>query len=184
LESLFEQYKELGLYEETVFVIFGDHGEGFGEHDRSMHGDTPYEEGIKVPLIIHAPGQFDEGQRVEGLASQMDILPTVVDMLGYEVENGEYPGYSLLARIPEDRTLMFSCISNRKCLASIQGYEKYIYHYNNQPDEFFDLSEDPLERKNIVNMRNKAELDRLRGALIEWRSEVNAEYSGSTSQPY
>ncbi len=183
LESLFDQYKELGLYEETIFVLFGDHGEGFGEHDRSMHGDTIYDEGLKVPLIIHAPGQFDDGERVEELVSQIDILPTVVEMLGYEVENGEYPGYSLLGQIPEERTLMFSCISNRKCLASIQGYEKYIYHYNNQPEEFFDLSKDPLERNNIVNMRDKAELDRLRKALIEWRSEVNAEYSGSTSQP-
>ena len=184
LESLFEQYEELGLYENTIFVLFGDHGEGFGEHDRSMHGDTPYEEGIKVPLMIHAPGQFDEGQRVEGLASQIDILPTIVDMLGYEVDNGEYPGYSLLNPISEDRTLMFSCISNRKCLASIKGYEKYIYHYSNQPEEFFDLSEDPLERRNIVYERDQAELARLRKDLLEWRSEVNAEYSGSTSQPY
>jgi hypothetical protein len=86
--------------------------------------------------------------------------------------------------IPEDRTLMFSCISNRKCLASIKGYEKYIYHYSNQPEEFFDLSEDPLERRNIVYERDQAELDRLRKDLLEWRSEVNAEYSGSTSQPY
>lgn len=184
LESLFEQYEELGLYENTIFVLFGDHGEGFGEHDRSMHGDTPYEEGIKVPLMIHAPGQFDEGQRVEGLASQIDILPTIVDMLGYEVDNGEYPGYSLLNPISEDRTLMFSCISNRKCLASIKGYEKYIYHYSNQPEEFFDLSDDPIERRNTVYEQDQAELDRLRKDLLEWRSEVNAEYSGSTSQPY
>ncbi len=184
LKNLFEQYKDLGLYDDTIFVLFGDHGEGFGEHDRFMHGDTPYEEGIKVPLIIHAPGQFDEGRRVGGLVSQIDILPTVVDMLGYEVKNGGYPGYSLLGQIPEDRTLNFSCISNRKCLASIQGYEKYIYNYNDQPDELFDLSEDPLEHKNIVSGHDEAELDRLRKALLEWRSEVNAEYSGSTSQPH
>ncbi|HEY6751754.1 MAG TPA: LTA synthase family protein [Rubrobacteraceae bacterium] len=40
LKNLFDQYKELGLYEDTIFVLFGDHGEGFKEHGRDMHGDT------------------------------------------------------------------------------------------------------------------------------------------------
>src|ERR687889_198659 len=46
LENLIEQYKELGLYEDTIFVIYGDHGEGFGEHGRFLHGDTPWEEAL------------------------------------------------------------------------------------------------------------------------------------------
>jgi hypothetical protein len=103
-------------------------------------------------------------------------LPTVLDLLGYEVEGGEYPGYSLLNPLPEDRTLNFSCITNRKCLASIKGYEKYIYHYGDQPEEFFDLSEDPLEERNLADKRSKEELDRRRDELLAWRSRLDALY--------
>ncbi len=176
MKNLFDQYKELGLYEDTIFVLFGDHGEGFKEHGRDMHGDTIWEEGLKIPLIIHAPGWFESGERVEGLASQIDILPTVVEMLGYEVKNGKYPGYSLLHKLPEDRMLRFSCITNRTCLASIQGSEKYIYHYGKQPDEFFDLSKDPFEKQNLISERSKEEIDERREDLIAWSTGVNAQY--------
>jgi arylsulfatase A-like enzyme len=178
LENLFDQYKELGLYENTIFVIYGDHGEGFGEHGRFLHGDTPWEEGLRVPLIIHDPKRPQNDERVEGLSNQTDILPTVVDMLGFEVENGEYPGYSLLRPLPEDRTLRFSCISSRKCLASINGDEKYVYHYDNQPEEVFNLSEDPLEEHNLAGEYSEEELDRRREDLFQWRSSVNSQYGG------
>src|SRR5215203_2124070 len=156
LQNIFDQYQRLGLYEDTIFVLYGDHGEGFYEHGRYMHGDNIYEEGLHVPLLIHAPGWFEGGERVEGLSKQVAILPTVLDMLGYEVENGEYPGYSLLRPIPEDRRLMFSCITERKCLASIDGSERYI----------------------LASERDKKELDERREDLFRWRSEVNAQYGG------
>ena len=176
LKNLFDQYKELGLYEDTIFVLFGDHGEGFKEHGRDMHGDTIWEEGLKIPLIIHDPGWFEEGERVEGLSSQIDVLPTVVEMLGYEVKNGKYPGYSLLHKLPEDRMLRFSCITNRTCLASINGDEKYIYHYDNQPEEVFNLSNDPLEKHNLADEYSEEDLDKRRENLIAWSMGVNAEY--------
>lgn len=178
LKNLIDQYKKLGLYENTIFVVFGDHGEGLGEHDRWLHGDTIYEEGLRVPLIIHAPGWFDNGERVNGLSSQIDILPTIVEMLGYEVKDGEYAGYSLLHPLPEERTLFFNCISKRTCLASLKGNEKYIYHYGNQPDEVFDLLNDPLEQHNLAYEHDDEELDKRREELLEWRSSVDATYGG------
>jgi lipoteichoic acid synthase len=176
LKNLFDQYKELGLYDNTIFVVFGDHGEGFGEHGRWMHGDTIHEEGLHVPLLIHASGWFDNGERVEGLSNQTDIMPTVLEVLGYKVKNGEYPGYSLLHELPEDRSLMFSCISNRKCLASLEGDEKYIYHYDNQPDDLFYLSEDPLEQHSLASELSDEQIAKRRQDLLEWRSKVNAAY--------
>jgi lipoteichoic acid synthase len=181
VKNLIDQYKELGLYENTIFVFFGDHGEGFGEHDRWLHGDTIYEEGLRVPLIIHVPGWFENGERVEGLSSQIDILPTILKMLGYEVKDGEYPGYSLLHPLPEERPLYFSCISERTCLSSLRGNEKYIYHYGNQPNEVFDLSKDPLEQHNLASERDEEELDKRREELLEWRSSVDATYGGHYS---
>src|SRR5215204_3591634 len=101
LQNLFEQYKELGLYEDTIFVLYGDHGEGFREHGRYMHGDNPYEEGLWIPMLIHAPGWFEGGERAKGLASQIDILPTVLDMLGYEVSNGNTQATRCCVRCPK-----------------------------------------------------------------------------------
>jgi lipoteichoic acid synthase len=88
LQNIFDQYQRLGLYEDTIFVLYGDHGEGFYEHGRYMHGDNPYEEGLHVPLILHAPGWFEDGELVKVLSSQIDVLPTLLEMLGYKVENG------------------------------------------------------------------------------------------------
>ena len=182
LQNLFNQYKRLGLYDNTIFVIYGDHGEGFGEHGRFQHDDTIYEEGLRVPLIIHAPGLLKGAERAEGLSNLADIMPTVLEMMGYKVENGEYPGYSLLHPLPQERTLMFNCFHEDQCLASIKGYEKYIYHYGNQPEEFFDLPEDPLEQENLANEESKEELDERREDLLAWHSKINADYTDRAAQ--
>jgi len=63
----------------------------------------------------------------------------------------------------------------KACLASIEGSEKYIYHYGNQLEEFFDLSKDPLEKENLAGERGK-EVEERRQALLEWYSSVNATY--------
>jgi hypothetical protein len=80
--------------------------------------------------------------------------------------------------LPKDRTLRFSCITDRKCLASIRGTEKYIHHYGDQPDEIFDLSKDPLEQRNLAGERSIEEINERRENLIAWRSGVNAGYGG------
>src|SRR5215218_4331789 len=135
VKNVIEQYKQMGLYDNTIFVIYGDHGEGFGEHDLYQHDNTIYEEGIRIPLIVHDPGRFSSGERVETLTNELDILPTVFDLLGYEVEGGKYPGRSLLAPPDEDRKLFFSCFDDYRCLASLKGNQKYIYFFGDQPQE-------------------------------------------------
>jgi arylsulfatase A-like enzyme len=180
VKNVVDQYKELGLYDDTIFVIYGDHGEGFWEHDLNQHDNTIYQEGIKVPLIIHEPGRFQHEKRVETLTDQVDILPTIVDLLGYKIEGGEYPGRSLLAPPDKNRTLFFSCFDDYRCLASIKGDEKYIYFFGNQPDEVYDLSQDPRERHDIADELSDAELKKKRSQVLNWYSRVNATYEQQT----
>ncbi len=181
VRNIIEQYKALGLYEDTIFVIYGDHGEAFGEHGRYQHDGVIWEEGVRVPLLVHDPQRFSHGARVEGPANLNDLAPTIVDLLGYRVVDGEYPGYSLLDP-PRARTLYVSCRPDLLSMASIKGYEKYIYHFGKQPEEFYDLSRDPLEQNNLSDRLGWRERERLRSDLLEWHAESSAYYEqGSVS---
>ncbi len=180
LEKLIEQYKDLGLYEDTVFVILGDHGEGFGEHGLKQHDNTIYEEGLHVPLLIHDP-KDPEPRRVEENVSELDVLPTVTDMLGYDVEGGEYPGSSMLSP-PEDRTFMASCYHERTCLTSIDGDQKYIYWYGNRGEEYYDLSEDPKERNNLIEEQPEKKIEDMRDDMLAWEARVESSYEQQRPQ--
>jgi arylsulfatase A-like enzyme len=177
LKSLFDQYKQLGLYDNTVFVVLADHGEGFGEHGIYTHGNIPYEEGLKIPMLIHDPKQFQGGARITAPVNQLDILPTVTDLLGYEIQGGAYQGSSLLGSLPEDRTLHFSCWGAESCLASREGNEKYIYWYDNRPDQLYNLSKDPNEQNDLADERPE-EVEKRRSELLAWRDKIDAVYRG------
>lgn len=172
--KLIEQYKELGLYEDTLFVILGDHGEAFREHGRTQHDNVIWEEGLRVPLFIHDPKQPDlAGKRVTAPITQTDLMPTVTDMLGFEVEGAEYPGRHIL-KADSDRPIHAQCWYERRCMARIVGDEKYIYHYGRRGEEFFDLGEDPLEQNNLAAQRD--DLADWKKELMRWQTRINTTY--------
>lgn len=107
--------------------------------------------------------------------TRLDVLHTVTDLLGYRFEGGAYQGSSLLRPL-SDRTLMFSCWLERRCLASLKGSKRYIYYYGNQPERVFDLPKDPLETQNLAT--NAEETEERRNELLKWRLGIEAFYRG------
>lgn len=76
----FDELERLGLSGRTLVVITADHGEEFGEHGNWTHGYALYEESLRVPLVVLAPGL--EPGRDGRLAQSVDIVPTILDALG------------------------------------------------------------------------------------------------------
>ena len=77
---LLDELRAKGLYDKTVVVVTGDHGEGFGEHNIELHGYHLYSAQTRVPLIIRVPGLPPHRSRMP--AGHVDILPTLVNLAG------------------------------------------------------------------------------------------------------
>jgi len=146
--TLYERLAQEHQTQDTLFILVGDHGEAFGEHYRRQHDVVPYEEGIRVPLLFHGPDWLGPARSVKGLRHHIDILPTIMELLGAQLQ-GKLPGKSLLSS--EGHTFVVSsCWYTNFCLALRQGTWKFIYHYGRRTPEVFHLTEDPLERINRI----------------------------------
>jgi len=84
---------ELGFERDTVVVVLADHGEEFYEHGGQGHGHSVHDEVVRVPLVIRAPGI--PGRRVNELVRQIDVLPTVLELVGLP-RPAALPGRSLV----------------------------------------------------------------------------------------
>lgn len=174
LASLVDGYRRLGLLEDTVFVLVGDHGQMFDEHNARQTYNAVYQEGLHVPAVIYAPGMALTPGTVRGPRQQIDILPTIVELLGYELEGARLPGQSLLKDVDPQRQLYFSSSIDWSFLAARQGPRKFIYSFERTPMEVFDLARDPQELQPLASV-DVATLDTLKRDMLAWR--VNAELS-------
>jgi arylsulfatase A-like enzyme len=75
-----------GCFDDTVIVFTADHGEMMGAH-RLIGKGAMYQESVRVPLLIHTPGQAEQ-RRVQGPFSHIDLVPTLLDLMGQPVPQG------------------------------------------------------------------------------------------------
>jgi arylsulfatase A-like enzyme len=81
---------QLKLSEKTLVIIFSDHGEGFWEHGKILHGSSLYEELIHVLWLMRWPGVLPVGVRVKGNVSHVDVLPTLLGLLNFPKPPGKH----------------------------------------------------------------------------------------------
>ena len=94
------------IYDNTMIIITGDHGEAFGEHDSLGHGLQLYDEVIHIPLIIKLPSP-QSGRQIDKLVQSIDIMPTILDMLGIELPYYAQ-GVSLIPLMKTDPIVTFN----------------------------------------------------------------------------
>ncbi len=184
LGKLVDELDRRGRLEDTLFLVVGDHGEAFGEHKRNQHDNVLYEEGVHVPMLVAGPG-VEPGSPIEGLRQSIDIVPTVLDLLGYDVRGGLIAGKSLMEPEGHDR-IYTSCWYKDNCMAVRVGPRKILYHYQKRGLEVFNVVDDPGETVNLAgegNSLTRLEIDAAIEDMKGWKERVNAIYAaGSRSQ--
>ena len=172
---------ERGLYEESLIVVTSDHGDAFLEHGDISHSNDPYDEVLRVPLLIKLPGGRFGGRVVPEQVRLTDVMPTVLDVLGLPVPEA-VSGCSLvpLARgasprieaRPDHCRIAIAEIAREgsyPIVAIRTGRQKYIHH-EKHPDELYDLEADPGETRNLARAGGAqagGELARLRRLALE-----------------
>ncbi len=145
-----------GLLDRTVIAVIGDHGESLNQHGEGSHGFFIYEATTRVPFIIRAPFARIAGRRVADPVRSVDLMPTVLDLMGIAPPKG-IAGVSLAPLMTGDRKSL-----------DLEGYAEALYplHHFGWSDlrawragrykvidaprpELYDLDRDPQEDKNI-----------------------------------
>jgi len=177
---LMEELRARGLYDSLLLVFVSDHGEEIFDHGGWEHGATLYQELVHVPLFLKLPRGAGAGRRIGETVRQVDVLPTILDVLGGEIPPG-IQGRSLLPllRAPSGRPpAAFSSLDldGRRIESVVLGNRKLIHTlaHDRRPLglELYDLASDPEERRNLA----AADLAAVRGLswLIERRVRAGA----------
>lgn len=154
--------KDKGLYETTLLVVVGDHGEAFGEHKEQGHGIFCYEESLRVPLLLHNPRLFKSPRRVAGRLSLVDIMPGLLDLVRLPAPDGVQGrsfGPLVEGREKDRREIYFESLFGQEEFnwAPLTGLIDGPLKYVSLPDaELYDVDADRRETVNLLAGRGDA----------------------------
>ncbi|MFO1092176.1 MAG: sulfatase-like hydrolase/transferase [Planctomycetaceae bacterium] len=156
VEALRKQLEEAGVDDDTLIIIAGDHGEGFGEHDELEHGFLLYNSTLRVPLIVSSPRAQQPGHREAAPVSLVDVLPSVLDCLEIPA-TGRFGGASFKPALDGQPIEPRTCYSETVAAFAAYGWAplksittadwKYI---ETTRSELYDLHSDPGELQNVL----------------------------------
>lgn len=178
-----EQLGRLMLYleqndldENTLVIVVGDHGESLGQHKELTHGFLVHNSTLHVPMLMACGKRLAGGVNVSRRVSQIDVMPTVLSLLGVE-KTTELDGHDLTSPVPTDRALYSDTLEGyvqfgmAPLIALFDGNYKYIH---GPSPELYDLSADPFERNNVIDQHPQIAStlsDRIKGMVGD---DVNA----------
>ena len=180
LAAMDAELSQLGIADETILCVVGDHAEAFGEHGLSGHERIAYEEVLRIPFCIRAPFFTDAGREIDGSVSSIDVAPTILGLLGFDSSTGRFDGLNVLGEIPEDRRVYFGGWIPDGPAGFVRGDVKFVYNPTNESVLAYNLTEDPVEFVAISPSGRIAE--EIGQDIANWRSNsifhINQERAG------
>ncbi len=171
--------KDSGIYERTVILFTSDHGEQFWEHGASLHGHSVFEEDIRIPLILHAPGLRPGIREVPATAA--DMVPTIAELAGYSVSppyDDPRMGISLLPLMQGKerhrylvRDIVGMASFKRRYFLYRNWQWKLIYSADFDLLQLYNIAEDPQEKRNLLQEQRELAIE-LQRELIDYLQKV------------
>ena len=184
--ALLQALEDTGLAEDTLVLFTSDHGDYVGDHGLYGKGH-PWDSAIHVPLIVYDPTDPGNGVRYPGLVESIDILPSVLDLVGLDIPQA-VQGKSFMpavrGEVEEHRSAVFSetvthtnaqdvgplfSVCPERHLITIRTKRWKYIHYVDEPGELYDLDSDPGERRNLIGLPEMTDtIATLRNRILDW----------------
>lgn len=168
LGRLFVLLRDKDLYDRSLIVLTSDHGEEFQEHGKFLHSQI-YDESVRVDLIFKLPQQHLAGTRIDTQVEVVDLLPTILDLVGLQASS-PVQGQSLLPMMRgeavEARPALSQNKLNRMRFALRTESHKIIHDLKEGASEVYDLRDDPGETIDLAESDPELAA-RLRKQLME-----------------
>jgi arylsulfatase A-like enzyme len=193
--TLLKEVEDLGLADRTMIVISADHGEAFFEHGSEGHAKTLYGEVQHVPLIIHFPFRLEPGVVVESTVANIDVWPTILDLLGLESIPGadgrslvplieaagrgdESAAEGLANRIVYSQLNAFWGQTEREpsqIVAVVKAPYRFVHYEELDSNQLFDHNTDPREQSDISD-GNSELVESFRASLDDYLTRTNEQW--------
>ena len=160
LGRVLDALRDLGLLDNTLVVYTADHGDLLGEHGLFNKAATFYEGEVRVPFMLRFPDGRGAGARLPHLASTIDVVPTLLEILGVTADVS-LPGRSLVPMIDRGAVLRdaVTCATVRGMMVRTEA-SKLWYDHRSGDGEMYDLAADPDELDNLYDAPERADLRR------------------------
>ena len=182
---LLEEMESLGLMENSVIMLTADHGESLGEHQYFFeHGWFPYHACGWIPWVVHWPGNPEPGKRIPYPSGLLNLVPTALDLLGWEAPEGVFHGKSVVPVLLGEQEYTETWVVEEagegglkrpEFLRSIQDEEWKLVHVPSEryrammqgvEYELYNVLADPMETENVADQHPEI-VARMRTALEE-----------------
>lgn len=161
--------KDSGIFEDTLLVITSDHGEHLGQHyDMFWAHNSLHDTITHIPLIMRYPKKLPRGIRVKGFGQHIDLLSTILDIIGAPKEALDLDGRSLLPLLSGEILRETLFMEHSSLQRAVRTWEwKLIDDIMRRSVELYNVKSDPLETTNLAETE-KEKADELKETLHSW----------------
>lgn len=147
IRMFFDGLKQRGLDDQSIVIITGDHAFPMGQHGITSLENGFYEESYRMPFFLVVPKALP--RRLQGAFSQVDIMPTIFDLLNHRVTNSTFMGASIFAEKKDRAVLQIQPYA--KQIGVVKYPIKYRYSVKENKEYVHHMEKDSLETNNIVD---------------------------------